>query len=64
MKLGLWFGKSVKVLTETNSKYCEEIDVTGIKAEEILCASCYFLFPIQRGRLLEFQRQSQSKHKY
>lgn len=33
--LGLWFGKSVIVLTETNSKYCEEIDVTGIKAEDV-----------------------------
>lgn len=39
MKLGLWFGKSVIVLTETNSKYCEEIAVTGIKAEEILIMS-------------------------
>lgn len=36
MKLGLWFGKSVVVLTERISKYCEEIAVTGIKAEEIL----------------------------
>lgn len=35
-EIRLWFGKSVIVLTEINSKYCEEVDVTGIKAEEIL----------------------------
>lgn len=34
--LGLWSLVNLIVLTETNSKYCEEIDVTWIKAEEVL----------------------------
>lgn len=61
-EIRLGFGKSVIVLTEINSKYCEEVDVTGIKAEEVWI-TCQLLFFISntKGKAAQISKSKQTQ---